>query len=146
METSFTSAIEQSQAAAHVAVEDTLAITDPVQAIIALGDEEPGTFLNAPVTVAVEPELPNPQVIEHDDGSMLVCVDEEIYSFHAPRGRDLSRMRKQLRDDMDEVEMLAVAMSVLQDEPRFTADEWLDEVPLHHFQEVGKAISGTFQL
>lgn len=80
------------------------------------------------------------------DESIDVTVEDTTYSFRAPRGRDLSKMRKLMQDDTDEVEALAIVMSTLQKEGALTPDQWLDDVPLSVFKKVGEALSDSFQL
>ena len=89
------------------------------------------------------------KVTENPDGSITVDVDGESYSFREPRGRDLSKLKRLVTPEMDEVEMLAILMTTLQSgelEPVKTKDEWLDSTPLYTFQKVGAAISDIFQL
>lgn len=153
------SAIEQAKlmAAELLAIEPATAVTsgevsvatvdEKVTAEPASSREEKEEQAGEQTTLLSEPEAGFKAInIEHPDGSMTITCDDVVYRFHQPHGRDLSKMRKLITPELDEVEMLAVLISVLQDGDKLTPDQWLDEVPLHVFNMVGGAINSTFRL
>lgn len=152
----FSSAIEQARAIASGYTDvETEAIEQEVteeSTVEESRDTSDSAVAEAP-TPTVEDEPPLPTISEskvrtqhHADDSLSVHVDGATYTFRAPRGRDLSKMKKLLTPELDEVEMLAEVMAILQQAPALTADQWLDDAPLSHFQEVGKAINEHFRI
>lgn len=78
------------------------------------------------------------------NGDILVTVGNKSYKFHQPCGRDLIPMEKALKNECSETEAIAILLAQLQDGDKLTSDQWLDEVPLKEFKQVGKLVSELF--